>query len=99
MVWSLVSLAMRRVQREGAGARRDDLIRRDQQAGAFVAPCDELEEQMRPAPLKGQITELVDHMTALFTSPADGAAPSFYKRMRERYDRRGRLRLSARLEF
>jgi hypothetical protein len=36
------------------------LIGLDQQTGAFVAPCDELEEQMRPAPLKGQITELVD---------------------------------------
>ena len=39
---------------------RDDLIRRNQQAAAFVAAGDELEEEMRAAPLKRQIPELVD---------------------------------------
>ena len=45
---------------EDGAPLRDDLVRGDQQAAAFVPAGDELEKEMGAAPFKGEIAELVD---------------------------------------
>src|SRR5215470_5840773 len=45
---------------EDGAPLRDELIGRDQQAGAFVTTRDELEKQVGAAPLERQVPELVD---------------------------------------
>ena len=45
---------------EDGAPLRHDLVGRDEEAAALVAPRDELEEEMRGALLEGQVAELVD---------------------------------------
>ena len=65
MVWLVVQEAIedRRGEHlvaEDGAPLRDDLVGRDEQAAALVATGDELEEEMRAAPLERQVAELVD---------------------------------------